>query len=563
MLPAHPLAAMRDEVVRSGNVWSALGSFGVRGVLPHALARSQSGELLAVGDEAGVTWWHGGRRERAALPLVRDLVFDAADVLWIATAMGLYRWTERDRPQLRKLPGGENANRIHRLAAHGSALLLATEAGAYWSSDGRVFQVLPLRGTASRAIRVAIRPASFDSAASVQTALPPARRAQAWVYGSGRLSVVRGIVREGGLRVTDVREVDPPRLSDDRLPMDLVIDPTGQRLFMVFEDLVAWRTIELDDAVSTASSWRLERPVMPPGARIRRLAWAAGRVWLATDHGLLEAAALEGPFRRSASPMGTSQCADLQSRGNGGAVALCRQGLFVLGPAGEPLAGGGDTARPEGRDPFPPDPPVAEIRRRALERAGLSAARSERLWTGLARRAFWPELSLRFGVDSDRDRRRDADESFLSGEKRFLLDKTRDEGRSYDASIELDWDLGGVVYPSESVDLSRELRQVVSLRDDVSDEIHQLYFERQSIRERLAAGASLELGEAARLRDRASEIEAGLDAWTGGWLSRWRGTRAAEQGGSEHHASGAELQRFDFDSNFNNGPDHPTERERK
>ena len=38
----------------------------------------------------------------------------------------------------------------------------------------------------------------------------------------------------------------------------------------------------------------------------------------------------------------------------------------------------------------------------------------------------------------------------------------------------LDWDLGNLAYPDDSVDLSRELRQVTSLRDDVSDEIHQL-----------------------------------------------------------------------------------------
>ncbi len=85
--------------------------------------------------------------------------------------------------------------------------------------------------------------------------------------------------------------------------------------------------------------------------------------------------------------------------------------------------------------------------------------------------------------------------------------------------------VGGLVYPVESVDLSRESRQVVSLRDDIADEINQLYFERARIRQRLldigAGQISAEPGEQTRLRWRSREIGAGLDAWTGGWLSRW------------------------------------------
>jgi hypothetical protein len=547
--------AMRDESTTPTARWSPFGALAARGALPIALARSRRGELLALGDESGVTWWQAGRRERAVLPWVRDLAFDAADTLWIATEAGLFRWSPGDRPQRRPLRGGENASRIHRIVAYESALLLATEAGAYWSSDGRVFQALPIPGMANRATRVAIRPPHFDVPVSPATRLAPARRAQAWVYGSGRLTVVRGIVREGGLRVSDVQRVDLPRLSDDRGPADLVVDPTGRRLFMVFGDLVAWRPIDASDLMSTASSWQIERPVMPPGARIRRLGWAAGRVWLATDHGLLEASALDEPFRRTASPMGTSECSDLQPRGEDGALALCRQGLFVLGPVEATPIGFAASTSEQDRGRLPPDPPVAALRRRALERAGLSVDRSEGLWAGLRRRAFWPELSLRFGFESDRDRRRDADESYVSGKKRFLLDRTHDDGRSYDASIELDWELGGVAYPSESVDLSRELRQVVSLRDDVADEVHQLYFERQSIRKRLADGVAFEAGEEARLRDRALELEAGLDAWTGGWLSRWRLAHAGARADGDSPGFDSDAGQFDFDE----GPDHPVD----
>ena len=35
--------------------------------------------------------------------------------------------------------------------------------------------------------------------------------------------------------------------------------------------------------------------------------------------------------------------------------------------------------------------------------------------------------------------------------------------------LELEWELGGIAYPADSVDLSRELRQVVTLRDDLTE----------------------------------------------------------------------------------------------
>jgi hypothetical protein len=310
-----------------------------------------------------------------------------------------------------------------------------------------------------------------------------------------------------------------PRPDRELSLRDLVIDPDGERLHMVFDDLIAWRPLDGDEPTMSAIEWRIERPILPPGALIRRLGWALGRVWIASDHGLLEADSLSGPFQRSASPVGTTDCVEIQGSATGGALALCRSGLFAypdLGGVGSPVAA--SSSQPI----LPPDPPLAEIRRRALRRAGITAERSEGLWERLRRRAWWPEVDLKFDTVLDYGQNRDSDQTFVSGGTHQLFDRTRDEDQSYRAGIQLGWDLGGVVYPLESVDLSRELRQVVSLRDDVNDEINQLYFERQSIRERLAAPVAMEPEEAARLRWRAQELDAGLDSWTGGWISAWR-----------------------------------------
>jgi hypothetical protein len=537
-----PAKAVLDTAPVSIESWRRLESVGGRGQQPDALAQSESGDV-AVGDLAGISWWRDQVRERAVLPFVRDLAFDSRGVLWIATLDGLYFWHRSDRPTPRRLPGGEASNRIHRIAVSQSGMLVATGAGAFWSSEGEIFQRLRVSGVARAVSHVAVRAADFDRS-SQPGVRPHPGRTQAWFFGAGRLSLVRGLEASSGMRVTDVQSLPLPRPGSGETPVDLVIDPSGRRLYFVFKDAIAWRSIENQSFSAESGGWHLERPGLPPGAVIRRLGWAAGRIWIATDHGLLEGQTLDGPFRRATSPVGTNDCFDIQSRFKSHPLVLCRAGIFAL----EVSEGGGFEALASSPPALsfasPPglsaDPPLKEIRRRALVRAGLTARRSQGMWERLRKRAFWPEVGLRFDVDFDYDNQRDNDQAFLSGDTRRLFDHSRDEGQSYQGAIELDWDLGGAVYPLESVDLSRELRQVVSLRDDVADEINQLYFERQSIREKLAsstpAPGSVEAAEATRLRWRAKELDAGLDAWTGGWISRWRLLQSENRAPSIFHS---------------------------
>ena len=59
----------------------------------------------------------------------------------------------------------------------------------------------------------------------------------------------------------------------------------------------------------------------------------------------------------------------------------------------------------------------------------------------------------------------------------------------------------------------------MTLRDNLLDEINQLYFDRQRTLLALAAFADRSDPEAAALEIRSRELAAGLDAWTGGWFS--------------------------------------------
>jgi hypothetical protein len=115
--------------------------------------------------------------------------------------------------------------------------------------------------------------------------------------------------------------------------------------------------------------------------------------------------------------------------------------------------------------------------------------------------------------------RRDYDQAFLSGATRDLVDQERDQERDLALGLTLSWDFGDAAFHPEEIDVSRESRAVIELRDDVLDEITQLYFERRRTLRQIAA-LDADSPEAALLQQRAAELAAGLDAWTGGWFSR-------------------------------------------
>ena len=506
----------------SESFWRFVGSPAKRGGTARVLAAGSEEDRFALGDDSGVSIRRLEQSERAALVAVRDLAFDRDGTLWIATPRGLYRWDASERPVRRALRGGERANWITRIVVSRSGMLVATNAGAFWSTSGRVFQRLAVGGTSGPVSLVAIEPDG-----------PSANRQRVWILRAGQLFEIEGILLESGLRVTSSRALSLPRPMTGRPPVDLLVGPLGGRLLLVYEDVVASRSISSGEREGTDLAWRFERPVLPPGAVIRRLAWGVERRFvIATDHGLVEGADLGGRFLRSSHPLGSAECTDVRGGRGRPLMALCRRGVYLRSsfPVGVNTdaveltldaheRSNGPSARLE------PAPPLGEIRSRAIERSGLSVDRSRRLRDGLQRRAYWPDLSLRVAADFDRDRQPDSDESFLSGEKRFLFDRTHDRRVGIAALIEFDWDLGGIAYPEDAVDLSRELRQVISLRDDVSDEINQLYFEREGIRKRLEGDEAIAAPEIVRLRLRAREIDAGLDSWTGGWVSRWRSSR--------------------------------------
>ena len=524
--------------------WDRVGEIGGRGDRIYALALGRDG-AIALADEAGVAWIRGTRekagieldsnRMRASARDVNDLVVDEKGQLWIASDAGLFRWSPAERPVRRDLRGGEAANRIRRIVSLGARLVVATEAGAYWSSTGQVLQSLSTGGVSEPISLAAIVPPASPGVGADHR-IAPTRETEVWLYGLQGLTRIFGIETPNGLRVTRRERLTLPLPRSEAAPVDLHFDSTQNRVVLVYPDRFAISEIlESLGSVNRVGPWIIHRPVFAPGARIARIAITQDGVIAATDRGLFIAIDLLARFHR---PAGASAGAGCHAVASGSfesadeAIVGCGTTIYRRVGVERPQHPVSDV--PVTRAPILGDPPLADLRRRALAHAGLDRLQEEMLWDGLRRRGWWPDLSIKAGVDLDSDERRHADQSFVSGDTRHLFDRTRDRATAYDASVQLDWSLGEVAYPSDSVDLSRELRQRLSLRDDVSDEIHQLYFERERLRERLASKAPLTPDEERLARSRAREMAAGLDAWTGGWVSQWREDRlAAESRGGE------------------------------
>jgi hypothetical protein len=329
-----------------------------------------------------------------------------------------------------------------------------------------------------------------------------ARGVEGFALVRGELHAFELEVRDDGLGARGARREELAFAFREE-PIDVVPGLAGADLALLFPAALALRD-------APGGAWRLVQPALPPGALAHRVAQGFGRLWLATDRGLLEAEAPGGPWSAAPEPAGSREVGALV--GGPGSLHAAVGGALLAAEPGRRAAPRGVLAE------LPADPPIERVHRAALDFLDLGPARIEEMRRGVRRRGWLPELALVGAAARDRDEGRAFDESFVSGALRQLVD--RDEGASNDNALSLSftWDLADLAFHPEQIDISREAREVIELRDDVLDEITHLYFERRRVLVELAGAETP--ADAIRLRLRAAELAAGIDAWTGGWFSR-------------------------------------------
>ena len=160
---------------------------------------------------------------------------------------------------------------------------------------------------------------------------------------------------------------------------------------------------------------------------------------------------------------------------------------------------------------------MRQVQVAAIRYLDLGPERIRALQRGVRRRGWLPRFELRGSYGGRDSRQHDYDEAFTYDAPRLFLDREDERNRDFEVSTALVWDLGDLAYHPESIDVSKEAREIIELRDDVLDEVTQLYFERRRMLLQLASRAlgprrrgraAAPAGRRARLRPR--RLDGGL-----------------------------------------------------
>lgn len=433
-------------------------------------------------------WLVSPRGDEPPLSVLRrgavfDLHVDGAGRLWVATDRGLYLHRTDGEWQEQRLGAGV-ARRVRRLVpGPGGTLACATATGAFIRHPDGIWQrldgALPRTEVTALAFRADGGALWQVSDGKLYTArlegLVP-REVRRIPLPQGRGAVRDLLASEDGLRV----------LTDRRL---LLIGPEGR--------------VEV------------ERFPMVLGATARRIVRALGRLWIATDRGVLG----RGPEGWEKAP-GRLANADVEALAGSADQLLTagELGVFRL-VAATSVPDAAPAPQSVGPPPWEGEPEIGAVQRAALRYLELGRGPMRSMAARARARGWLPQVELRGGYGGLRRRSEDWDQTFSSGENRLFHDLDRRRERDFDVQAVLRWDLGDTVYHPEELDIAKERREVIELRDEVMDELQQVYFERHRVLLTLANHPDPGDLEAARLRLRAAELASGLDAWTGGWWS--------------------------------------------
>jgi hypothetical protein len=489
-----------------GLVWRSLTA-PVRGGEIAALAWDRASATLALGDLRGVLVGppDGSFERRLRRGLVRDLAFlrDPTGVsLLAATARGLFL-VEPSGGVLEVSPGpGAPARAGNRLALADGWIAVATDDGVFLSRDARHWLRPATAFPAGPASAVALRGAAGGL--------------ECWAVIGGEPWSARLIEDGPELTARESLRQTVSFATGNGGPVDVVLGLPGADVALVYPSALALRDAQ--------GAWSVLQLDLPPGAEAQRLAAGAGRLFLASLRGLLVADSLAGPWRRAEPPAGS---AAVRALAGDASVLFAAADTGLL--AGEPPA-----PRPASASPAAPaldlseEPGIERVHQAALAYLRLGPGWMDGLKQGVGRRGWLPIVALHGGLARDTTRTTAWDEAVTGGALWSLVDRDHDRTDDYDVGLTFSWDLGDLSYNPEEIDVSREAREVIELRDDVLDEITQLYFERRRVIAQLQLLPDPGEAEQLRLRLRADELAAGIDAWTGGWFGRLTGRLTAQ-----------------------------------
>jgi hypothetical protein len=177
------------------------------------------------------------------------------------------------------------------------------------------------------------------------------------------------------------------------------------------------------------------------------------------------------------------------------------------------------------RAAFDGDPPVAVLRAAAT---ALALAEPERA-RAMVSRARWAALlpELRVRLDRRLSRTESLDLQRAAADPLATpvgVDSINDMRYEWRAT----WDLGRIVFNPDEVGASSHALRMAEVRREIETVVIRLYFERRRLKAEALASDSSDGAPGLGAGIRIQELEAELDALTGGAFSRWGTSRAGE-----------------------------------
>jgi hypothetical protein len=171
------------------------------------------------------------------------------------------------------------------------------------------------------------------------------------------------------------------------------------------------------------------------------------------------------------------------------------------------------------------DPPVALLRSAATALALAEPARARSLIERARWSAWLPEMRIRLDRRYARTESLDLGQSALDAPVTPVgVDSINDLRYEWRAT----WDLARIVFNPDEITAGAHALRVSEVRREVESLVIRLYFERRRLKAEAIASDASDTASGVRVEFRIREIEAELDALTGGAFSRWVSSRGGE-----------------------------------
>ncbi len=178
---------------------------------------------------------------------------------------------------------------------------------------------------------------------------------------------------------------------------------------------------------------------------------------------------------------------------------------------------------------FADDPPIGVLRSAATALALAEPTRAESLIARARWAALLPEVRVRL------DRRYTRTES-LNLEQSATDPLTTPVGVDSINDVRYEWratwDLARIVFNPDEIGASTHALRMAEVRREIETVVIRLYFERRRLKAEALASDAPDTAPGVRGEIHVQEIEAELDALTGGAFSRWRASRAQDPPGA-------------------------------